>query len=183
MEFHANLTPSLCWHMDFLEESKVPLLSSSYQLRLRGWDPLLECQFLNLKMKTGEPIAFLSKWDKIGLRYWSWMKQTPLQIRSDQISRSVMSSSLRPHELQHTRPPCPSPSPRVHSNSHPLSRWCHPTISSSVVPFSCSQSFPASRSFQMSQVFASGGQHIGVSASTSVLPMNTHPRVVFIFCL
>ena len=81
--------------------------------------------------------------------------------------------TLRPHELQHGRPPCPSPTPRVHPNSCPLSWWCHPIISSSVVPFSsCPQSFPASGSFQMSQLFASGGQSIGVSASTSVLPMN-----------
>ena len=75
--------------------------------------------------------------------------------------------------LQHTRPPCPSPTPRVYSNSRPLSRWCHPTISSSVVPFSsCPQSSPASGSFQISQLFTSGGQSIGVSASASVLPMN-----------
>ena len=90
-----------------------------------------------------------------------------------QFSRSVMSDSLRPHESQHARPPCPSPSPRVHSNSCPLSRWCHPTISSSIIPFSfCLQSFPASRSFPISQFFTSGGQSIGVSASASVLPMN-----------
>ena len=90
--------------------------------------------------------------------------------------RSVAQScpTLRPHEPQHTRPPCPSPTPRVHSNPRPLSQRCHPTISSSVISFSsCSQSFPASGSFQMSQLFASGGQSIGVSASTSVLPMNT----------
>ena len=81
-----------------------------------------------------------------------------------------MSSSLWPCEPQHARPPCPSPTPRVHPNPCPLSRWCHPTISSSVVPFSsCPQSFPASGSFPMSQLFASGGQNIGVSASTSVL--------------
>ena len=85
-----------------------------------------------------------------------------------------MSDSLWPHGLQHTRPPCPSPTPRVYSNSCPLSQWYHPTISSSVVPnSSCSQSFPASGSFQMSQLFTSGGQSIGVSASTPVLPMNT----------
>ena len=90
-----------------------------------------------------------------------------------EFSRSVRSNSLRPHGLQHTRPPCPSPTPRVYSNSCPLSRLCHPTISSSVIPFSsCLQSFPASGSFQMSQLFASGGQSIGVSASASVLPMN-----------
>ena len=93
---------------------------------------------------------------------------------SVQFSRSVMSESLQHHDLQHTRPPCPSPTPEIHPNTCPLSRWCHPTISSSVVPFSsCPQSPPASGSFQMSQLFASGGQSIGVSASTSVLPMNT----------
>ena len=85
-----------------------------------------------------------------------------------------MSDSLQPHGLQHARPPCPSPTPGVYSNSCPLSRWCHLTISSSVLPFSsCLQSsFPASGSLQMSQLFASGGQSIGVSASTSVLPIN-----------
>ena len=97
---------------------------------------------------------------------------------SVQFSQSVMSDSLRPHELQHARPPCPSPTPRVYSNSCPLSLWCHPTISSSVVPFSsCPQSFPASGSFQMSRLFTSGGQSTGVSASASVLPMNTLPRI------
>ena len=91
-----------------------------------------------------------------------------------QFSRSVVSYSLRPHELQHARPPCPSPTSGVHPNPCLSSRWCHPAISSSVVPFSsCPQSFPASGSFQMSQLFASGGQSIGVSALTSVLPMNT----------
>ena len=88
-------------------------------------------------------------------------------------SHSVVSDSLRPHELQHTRPPCPSPTPRVYPKSCPLSWWCHPTISSSVVPFSsCLQSFPASGSFPMSQLFASGGQSSGASASASVLPMS-----------
>ena len=91
-----------------------------------------------------------------------------------QFSHSVVSDSLRPHGLQHARPPCPSPTPGVHPNPCPLSRWCHPTISSSVIPFSfCPQFFPASGSFQMSQLLASGGQNIVVSASTSVLPMNT----------
>ena len=92
---------------------------------------------------------------------------------SVQFSSSVMSDSLQPHGLQHARPPCPSPPARVYSNSCPLSRWCHPTISSSVIPFSsCLQSFPASGSFPMSQFFASGSQSTGASASTSVLPMN-----------
>ena len=85
-----------------------------------------------------------------------------------------MSDSLRPHELQHTRPPCPSPTPGVYPNSCPLSQWCHPAISYSVIPFSsCPQSFPTSGSVQMSQLFTSGGQSIGVSASASVFPMNT----------
>ena len=93
---------------------------------------------------------------------------------SVQFSCSVTSNSLRHHGLHHARPPCPTITPRVYPNSCPLSRWCHPTISSSVVSFSsCPQSLPASGSFQMSQFFAWGGQSIGVSASTSVLPMNT----------
>ena len=91
---------------------------------------------------------------------------------SVQFSRSVVSDSLWLHGLQHTRIPCPSPTPRVYANSCPLSQWCHPTISSSVVPFSRLQSFPATGSFPVSQFFTSGGQSIGVSASTSVLPMN-----------
>ena len=90
-----------------------------------------------------------------------------------QFSRSVVSDSLRPHEPQHARPPCPSPTPGVHSDSLPSSQWCHPAISSSVVPFSFHpQSFPASGSFQMSQLFTLSGQSIGVSTSTSVPPMN-----------
>ena len=94
-------------------------------------------------------------------------------ISSVQFSDSVVSNSLQPHELQHARPPCPSPIPRVHPNSCPLSQWCHPTRSSSVILFSsCLESFPASGSFPMSQLFSSGGQSIGVSASTSVLPTN-----------
>ena len=97
-----------------------------------------------------------------------------LVISSVLLSRSVVSDSLRPHELQDARPPCPSPIPRVHANPCQLSRWSHPTISSSVISFSsCPQYFPASGSFQISQLFASGGQIIGVSASKSVLPMNT----------
>ena len=90
-----------------------------------------------------------------------------------QFIRSVVSDSLRPHELQHARPPCPSPTPGVHPYPCPLSRWCHPIISSSVVPFSsCPQSFLASGSCQMSQFFASGGQSTRVSVLASVLPVN-----------
>ena len=97
-----------------------------------------------------------------------------LQFSSVQFSRSVVSYCLWPHELQHARPPCPSPTPGVHSDSRPSSLWCHPAISSLVVPFSsCSQSLPASESFPMSQLFAWGGQSTGVSALASFLPKNT----------
>ena len=96
-----------------------------------------------------------------------------IKNHSVQFSRSVLSDSLQPHESQHTRPPCPSPTPGVYSDSCPSSRWCHPTISSSVSPFSSCQSLPASGSFTMSQLSEWGGQSIGVSASTSVLPMNS----------
>ena len=104
------------------------------------------------------------------LDFWSphWPSCSLVQFSS------VAADSLRPHEPQHARPLCPSPTPEVHPNPCPLCQWCHPTISSAVVPFSyCLQSFPASGPFQMSQLFVSGGQSIGVSASTSVLPMNT----------
>ena len=97
-----------------------------------------------------------------------------LQFSSGQFSRSVASDSLRPYELQHTRPPCPSRTPGVHSNSCPSSQWCHPAISSSVIPFSsCPQSLPASESFPMSQLFAWSGQSTRVSALASFLPKNT----------
>ena len=100
------------------------------------------------------------------------------QFRSVQFSCSVLSDSLRPHESQHARPPCPSSTPRAYSNACPLNQWCHPAISSSVVPFSCPQSFPALGSFPMSQFFASGGQSIGVADSASVLPMNIQDWLV-----
>ena len=105
--------------------------------------------------------------------FWEWTSCILGGLSSVQFSRSVMSDSLRSHELQHSRPPCPSPTPGFHSNLRPSSRWCHPTISSSVVPSSsCFQSFPGSGSFPMSQLFASGGRSIRVSALASVLPMN-----------
>ena len=96
------------------------------------------------------------------------------KVASVQFSHSVMSDSLQPHESQHARPPCPSPTPGVHSDSGPSSQWCHPAISSSVIPFSsCFQSFPASGSFPVSQLLTSGSQRTGVLASASVLPMST----------
>ena len=128
--------------------------------------------------------SFLVCWDKLVNRngfmdfkiiFTKWTKDLNRghRLSSLQFSCSVMSDSLWPHGLQHARPPCPSPTPGVYSNSCPLSRWCHPTISSSVVPFSsCLQSSPATGSFKMSQFFTSGGQSIGVSASESVLLMN-----------
>ena len=104
----------------------------------------------------------------------SWSPVLRQEGCSVQFSRSVMSNSLRPHESQHARPPCPSPTPGVHSDSCPLSRWCHPAISSSVVPFSsCPQSLPASESFPVSQLFIWGGQSTGVSALASFLPKDT----------
>ena len=97
--------------------------------------------------------------------------QHEFQFSSVQFSRSVVSDSLRPHESQHARPPCPSPTPRVHPDSRPLSQWYHPAISTSVVPFSsCPQSLPASESFPISQLFAWGGQSTGVSTLASFLP-------------
>ena len=108
------------------------------------------------------------------MRSWGWSPHD--RISALQFSSVAQSwPTLQPHESQHTRSPCPSPAPKVYSNSCSSSRWCHPTISSSVVPFSsCPQSLPASGSFPMSQLFISGGQSTGVSASASVLPMNTY---------
>ena len=130
---------------------------------------------------AGEPRCFTTYPDPRRAYSWSSTFQLPtvqdtgsIPFSSVQFSHSVMSDSLWPHEPQHTRPPCPSPTPGVHPNPCPLSQWCHPTISSSVIPFSsCPQSLPASGSSQMSQLFAWGDQSIGFSASTSVLPMNT----------
>ena len=107
------------------------------------------------------------------MKHWLFKKINKIEksFSSVQFSRSVVSDSLRPHESQHGRPPCPSPTPRVHSNSCPSSRWCHPAISSSVVPFSsCPQSLPASKSFPMSQLFTWGSGSTGVSALASFLP-------------
>ena len=120
---------------------------------------LLSCVLYRLKLVSihieGKLLTFKSATDSV------------------QFSHSVMSDSLQPHGLQHTRLPCPLPTPRVYSNAYPLHQWCHPTISSSVVPFSSHlQSFPASGSFLMNQFFASGGQSFGISALATVLPMN-----------
>ena len=124
--------------------------------------------------------------DAFGLWCWRrllrvpWTAKRPNKsiLKEVQFSHSVVSDSLEHHGLQQARPPCPWPTPGVYSNSGPLSSWCHPTISSPVLPFSSHLwSFSASRSFQISQFFTSGGQNIGVSASASVLPMNVQDRV------
>ena len=130
--------------------------------------PWIAARQASLSITTSQGKApFQSTW-KSG-KYQKWV-----QFSSVQFSRSVVSDSLQSHELQHARLPCPSPTPGVHSNSCPLSWWCHPTISSSVLTFSsCLQSFPASGSFRMNQLFTSGGQSIGVSALASVLTMST----------
>ena len=132
---------------------------------------VLESEYHSLNLNT----TVYQQWEIICLSFLILkMCIVTTSASSVQFSCSVMSDSLWPHELQHIRSPCPSPAPRVHPNPCPLSQWCHPTISSSVVPFSsCPQSFPASGSFQMNQLFTSGGQSTGVSASASVLPMNT----------
>ena len=118
---------------------------------------------------------FLVLWPLLSFPNWLayWVQHFHSIIFSVQFSHSVKSNSLQSHGLQHARPPCPSLTPRVYSNSCPLSQWCHPTISSSVIPFSsCLQSFPASGSFPVSQFFALDGQSIGISVLASVLPMN-----------
>ena len=146
---------SWCWHQgpEHWDNTEEPSI-----VRRIGWSSNqgLHCT----SGRWGQTVYGSERWNK------------PTGNSSVQVSCSVIFNSLWPHGLQHARPSCPSPTPWVHSNSCPLHQWCHPTISSSVVPFSsCLQSFPASGSFQMSQFFASGGQSIGVSVSASVLPM------------
>ena len=122
----------------------------------------------NVKI-VGEAVQFM--WNIINCWQLYPLSETFMCISSVQFSRSVVSSCLWPHESQHARPPCPSPTPRVHSHSSPSSQWCHPATSSSVVPFSSyPQSLPASESFPMSQLFTWGGQSTGVSASASFPP-------------
>ena len=140
-----------------------PLTSHSFKYNLHV---LILCHFCLTTKQILQCI--LISIDKVFF-HWTWavcllfLVCMLVQFSSVQFSCSVVSDSLRPHETQHVRPPCPSPTPRVYPNSHPLSQRCHPTISSSIIPFpSCPQSFPASGSFQMSQLFKSGGQNTGV---------------------
>ena len=151
----------------------------------KKWGTMPEKFYNFLQLKSSTLVLRLFQWDPVKLIvlincYWNLHKSLLFStiffmvfLLLVQFSRSVVSNSLRPHELQHARPPCLSPTPGIHPNSCALSRWCHPAISSSVIPFSsCPQSLPASESFPMSQLFAWGGQSTGVSASASVLPMN-----------
>ena len=132
------------------------------------WNFIGKVMSLLLNMLSRLVITFLPRSKCLLI---SWLQSPSTIFSSVQFSHSVMSDSLQPHESQHARPPCPSPTPRVHPNSCPSSWWCHPTISSSVVPFySCLQSFLESGSFWMSQFFASGGQSTGVSALASFPP-------------
>ena len=150
-----HLSPWICHNQRTKSYTIFPTLLSVHQIELKK-NNFKECTHWTIKFEVKQLLTFKTS-----------------QILSVQFSHSVVSDFLWPHELQHARPPCPSPTPGVHPNPCPLSRWSHPTISSSVIPFSsCSQSFPASGSFQMSQLFASGGQSISISAWASVLPMN-----------
>ena len=140
----------------------------------RVQNAVLGCNLKNDRMISvrfqGKPFKEIEENNRMG-KTGDHFKKIRVQFSSVQFSRSVVSNSLRPHESQHARPPCPSPTPRVHSDSRPSSQWCHPAISSSVIPFSsCPQSFPASESFPMSQLFTWGGQSTGVSALASFLP-------------
>ena len=146
-----------------LAEGTTAFVTKSNRTRFKSQFYIKVYDLLQLHVSLASPACTCSHWDT-----------RDLELTSVQFSHSVMSNSLWPHELQHARPPCPSPTPRVHPNPCPLSRGCHPTISSSVVLFSsCPQSCPPSGSFQMSQFFTSGSQSIGVSPSASVLPVNT----------
>ena len=137
-----------------------PSCSDQVQSNLRWLDPKLK-SWLQLHERPWARTTNLNHFQILKLQ----------KLNSVQFSHSVVSDSLQPHESQHARPPCPSPSPGVYPNSHPSSRWGHPAISSSVIPFSsCPQSLPASGSFPMSQLFALGGQSTGVSALASFLP-------------
>ena len=156
---------------DATKVTMIKVIATEY-IRKSLSHPLLQAHLLK---GTSGPLAFNSLKPPLVRRKISFSVRWEAYYQSvSQFSCSVVSDSLQPHESQHTRPSRPSPNPGVYSNSCPLSWWCHPAISSSVVPFSsCPQSLPASEAFPMSQLFTCGGQSIGVSASASVLPMNT----------
>ena len=150
----ATYSSSLAWRIPLTEEAGgLQFMGSQRWTQLNDQEPKV-----HLRNNQARPLG----------------TKIMLPLLSVQFSHSVVSDSLWPHGLQHASLPCPSPNPRVYSNSCPLSQWCHPTISSSVIPFSGLLSFPASGSFLMSQLFTSGSQSIGASASASVLPMNIY---------
>ena len=164
---------SLAWRIPWTEESDG--LQSIVSRRVgHNWATITYTIEYYSAIRTGPCCHFfITCMDLRALCYVKLVRQRKILFYSVQFSHSVISDSLRPHGLQHTRLPCPALTPRVCSNSCPLSWWCHPTISSSIIPFSsCLQSFPVSGSFPMSQFFTSDGQIIGVSALASVLPMN-----------
>ena len=165
--FVTQLCPTLFDFMDCI------LQSSSVRGILQA--RILEWVTISLSRGSSRPRDWTLFYYIAGRFFTIWAtREAHIHISVPFSSVSVVSDSLQPHGLQHIRLPCPSPTPGVHPNPRPLSQWCHPTNSFSVVLFSsCPQSFPASGSFQMSQLFTSGGQNIGVSASTLVLPMNT----------
>ena len=178
--------PAVLWFWDLTDIIKFLRLKYSWSQCIflkRGiysLEPELElaskCNclfFMGMVLSTKKSTLWLKQCMKLSNFLFTVLKIIEwLEIQFSSVSL-VMSDSLQPHESQHARPPCPSPTPGVHSNPCPSSQWCHPAISSFVVPFSCPQSFPASGSFPMSQLFTWDGQSIGVSASASVLPINT----------
>ena len=153
---------------------KFSFFISSSPLVKEAYNPFILLLILSLNSSSVLLSLISNLWLLLWILYLVNFISSFFQFSSVQFNRSVMSNSLLPHESQHTRPPCPSPTPGVHTNSCPSSRWCPPAISSWVVPFSsCPQSLPASESFPMSQLFTSGGQTTGVSALASFLPKNT----------
>ena len=164
-----NVPPQQTYHISFILKSPQRRQQSLIYLWSSGVITTGDAAKSTTRLLV---ICVLNLW---GLYKFKWNHlATVLFMISSKFSCSVVSNSLWPHKSQHTRPPCPSPTPRVYPNSCPSSRWCHPAISSSVIPFSsCPQSLPASESFPVSQLFAWGGQSIGVSALASVLPKNT----------
>ena len=168
---------SLLWHQGFCILSSLPLyFNKKLRAKLNHISPIFLffwfMAFIFSFFYVLLVLIFLLNllWNSYIWNFWN-ESNTHIQFSSVQFSHSVVSNSLRPHESQHARPPCPSPTPRVHSESGPSSPWCHPAISSSVVPFSsCPQSLPASKSSPMSQLFTWGGHSTGVSALASFLP-------------
>ena len=162
-----------CWGQEAILWNQATRPLASFVI-WTGSEPVYLLVSLSLMWRDDHLCLLDLLWGLNRLVHGKHLKQYQVYISSVQFSLSVVSDSLRPHELQHARPPCLLPTPGVYSNSWPLSQWCHPIISSPVIPFSsCLQSFSASGSFPVTQFFTSGGQSIGVSALASFLPKNT----------